>query len=359
MNSKERVLSAIHHQEPDRVPVDFWWSHETRDKLIEHLRLRNQDELQTYLGSDIRCIYPKYIGPALKRFEDGSYEDFWGVIRKPTQFGGKEYKGEYDEVVYCPLQGAESIKDIEGIRWPVPDWFDYDSLIPQCEQYRDYALMIGRMGVETQTVFIQLWFFRGLDQILIDFVDRPDFVKAMIDRIMKFRLEHIERMLDVTKGRADILQIADDYGMQNGLMMSPAMWKEYFAPHLKAMADLSHECGMKVFLHCDGSSRQIIPDLIRLGIDILNPIQPQCVGMDPNELKKEFGDQLCFHGAVDTQKTLPFGTREEVISEVRERIEVMGKGGGYILAPVHTVEADVPIGNILAVYEAVREFGKY
>lgn len=359
MNSKQRVLLSLNHQEPDRVPVDFWWSHETRDKLIEHLGLKNQDELQDYLGSDIRCIYPKYIGPPLRRFEDGSYEDFWGVIRKPTQFGGKEYKGEYDEVIFCPLREATSVEDIERMRWPSPDWFDYDSLIPQCEQFRDYALMIGRMGVETQTIFIQLWFFRGLDQILIDFADRPDFVKAMVDRIMKFRLEHIERMLAVTKGRAHILQIADDYGMQNGLMMSPAMWKDYFAPPLKAIADMGHEFGMKIFLHCDGSSRQIIPDFIDLGVDILNPIQPQCVGMEPNELKKEFGDRLCFHGAVDTQKTLPFGTREEVISEVKERIEVMGKGGGYILAPVHTVEADVPVGNILAVYETVKKYGKY
>jgi uroporphyrinogen decarboxylase len=110
-------------------------------------------------------------------------------------------------------------------------------------------------------------------------------------------------------------------------------------------------------LHCDGSSWSIIPDLIDLGIDILNPIQPQCADMDPGELKREFGDRLCFHGAVDTQQTLPFGTREDVIAEVKERIRVMGKGGGYILAPVHTVEADVPIENILAVYETVRKSG--
>jgi uroporphyrinogen decarboxylase len=122
---------------------------------------------------------------------------------------------------------------------------------------------------------------------------------------------------------------------------------------------MAHNAGMKVFLHCDGSSRKIIPDFIDLGIDILNPIQPQCAGMNPEELKRTFGDRLCFHGAVDTQTTLPFGAREEVISEVRERIRVMGKGGGYILAPVHTVEADVPMENLLAVYETVRECGKY
>jgi uroporphyrinogen decarboxylase len=339
--------------------VDFWWSHETRDKLIRHFGVRDQDELQDRLGSDIRSIYPTYIGPTLRKFEDGSYEDFWGVIRKPTTFGGKAFSGEYDDVVYYPLRNAKTIEDLEKIRWPDPNWFDYDSLMPQCERYRNYAITLGRMGVETQTIFIQLWFFRGLDQILIDFVDRPDFVMAMIDRIMTFRLEHTRRMLAVTKGRADILQIADDYGMQKGLMMSPAMWKEFFSPCLKVFADMAHNAGMKVFLHCDGSSRKIIPDFIDLGIDILNPIQPQCAGMNPEELKRTFGDRLCFHGAVDTQTTLPFGAREEVISEVRERIRVMGKGGGYILAPVHTVEADVPMENLLAVYETVRECGKY
>jgi uroporphyrinogen decarboxylase len=359
MNSKERVLLAVNHQEPDRIPVDFWWSHETRDKLIRHFGVRDQDQLQDRLGSDIRSIYPTYIGPRLKRFEDGSYEDFWGVVRKPTQFGGKEFSGEYDDVVYYPLRDAKTIEDIQKIRWPDPDWFDYDSLIPQCVRYKHYAIMLGRMGVETQTIFIQLWFFRGLDQILLDFVERPDFVKVMIDKIMAFRMDHVKRMIEAVKGNADILQIADDYGMQRGLMMSPTMWKEFFAPCLKTFADIAHNAGMRLFLHCDGSSRPIIPDLIKLGIDILNPIQPQCVGMDPNELKKEFGHQLCFHGAIDTQKTLPFGTREEVISEVRDRIEVMGKGGGYILAPVHTVEADVPVENLLAVYETVMKYGKY
>jgi len=122
------------------------------------------------------------------------------------------------------------------------------------------------------------------------------------------------------------------------------------------MADMAHDAGLEVFLHCDGGIRPIIPDLIELGINILNPIQPGCAGMDPKELKRDFGDKLCFHGAVDTQTTLPFGTREDVVAEVRERIEVLGKGGGYILAPVHTVEPDVPIENVLAVYEAARGY---
>jgi uroporphyrinogen decarboxylase len=219
--------------------------------------------------------------------------------------------------------------------------------------------MVGKMGRETQDIFIDLWFLRGLDKLLLDFIERPDFVKAMIDKVMAFRIEHVKRILAVAKGRADILQLADDYGSQNGLMISPKMWREFFYHPIKTLVDMAHEAGLKFFLHCDGSSREIIPDFIELGIDILNPIQPHCVGMDPNELKREFGDKLCFHGAVDTQNTLPFGTREEVVAEVKERVEVLGKGGGYILAPVHTVEADVPVENLLTVYETAMNLGRY
>ena len=356
MNSKERVLIAAGHEEPDRVPLDFWWSHEMRAKLLLHLKLQGVDELQEYLGSDIRGVYPAYIGPRLKQYDDGSYEDFWGVVRKPFSHSGG---GTYDQVVSPPLAGATSLDELAAIRWPDPDWFDYEGLIEQCERYKDYAVVVGRMGRETQTLFIQLWYFRGLENVLTDLVAWPELVHAMIDRIMGFRVEHLKRILSVVRGRADILQIADDYGTQNGPIMSPETWRRFFAPHLKTMADLAHEAGLKVFLHCDGAIRLLIPDLIELGVNILNPIQPGCVGMDPKALKRDFAGKLCFHGGVDTQSTLPWGTADDVVAEVRERIEVLGKGGGYVLAPVHTVEPDVPVENLLAVYEAARKYGRY
>lgn len=356
MNSKQRVQIALNHEEPDRIPLDLWWSKEMRDRLLAHLKLRNVDQLQDYLGSDMRGVYPAYVGPKLRRFVDGSYEDFWGVVRKPFKHAGG---GEYDEVVAPILAEATSLDAIEAIRWPDPDWFDYESLVDQCAHYREHAIVVGKMGRESQTLFIQLWYLRGLDNILIDFIEWPAFVHALIERIMRFRIEHLKRILAAVKGRADILQLADDYGTQNGLIMSPAMWRTFFAPHLKTMADMAHDAGLRVFLHCDGAIRGIIPDLIELGIDILNPIQPGATGMEPAGLKRDFGDRLCFHGAIDTQTTLPFGTREDVIAEVRERIDTLGRGGGYILAPVHTVEPDVPLDNLLAVYESAMEYGRY
>ena len=355
MDSRTRVLTALNHREPDRVPVDFWWSHETRDRLLNHLRLRDTDELQDFLGSDIRCVYPTYCGPPLERFGDGSYRDWWGVIRKPYKYGS----GEYDEVIYSPLREAESYRDVEKIPWPNPNWFDYDSLNVQCDRYHGRAIMIGRMGLETQTLFIQTWFTRGLDKVLLDFVLNPDLVKAMMDKIMAFRVEHLQRILKVAGPRADLLQMADDYGTQKGLMISPETWRTFFAPHLQTLCRMAHDAGLNVFLHCCGSSRQIIPDLIDLGVDVLNPIQPQAAGMDPADLKTQFGDRLSFHGAIDTQSLLPFGSPNDVFREVKHAFETLGRGGGYILAPVHTVEGDVPVENVLAVYEAARKYGRY
>lgn len=352
MNSKERIIAAINHRKVDRVPVDFWWSHEIRDRMISHLKLKDQDELQEFIGSDIRCIYPAYIGPERRKYEDGSYEDFWGVIRKPYKHGS----GEYDEVIFCPLAEAKNPEDVDNIEWPNPDWFDYEGLIEQCERYKHYGIMVGRMGIESQTIFIQAWFMRGLDRLLLDLAVNPELVKAMLDKIMKFRVEHVRRMLEVVRGKVEMLQIADDYGTQNGLMMSPPMWRDFFAPHLKTLADMAHSEGIRVFLHCCGSSREIIPDLIELGIDILNPIQPQAKGMNPRDLKAHFGSRLCFHGGVDTQKTLPYGTVNEVKAEVIDRLTLFGREGGYILAPVHTVEPDVPLENVLALYETVKNF---
>ena len=351
MNSKQRVLAAINHQDTDRVPVDFWAEISVKDNLCHRLGLDDEEQLLQYLEVDVRSIYPEYVGPELKKFPDGSFADFWGVIRKPVPHA----TGVHNETVFSPLADAASIRDIERARWPSPDWFDYSGLAGQCEQYEQYAICVGKMGRESQTVFIQTWYSRGFDQILLDMTVNPDLVKAMVDRIMTFRMEHVRRILEEVAGKAHFIQIADDYGTQNGLMLSPQMWREFFRPALKRLVDLIHEYGLKAFLHSCGSVRKLIPDLIEIGIDILNPIQTRARGMDPLELKNNYGQQICFHGSLDTQQTLPFGSEEEVSEEVRQRIETLGSGGGFIIAPTHTIEPDVPIKNILAMYKADRK----
>ena len=354
MTSKQRVLTAIERQTPDRTPVDFWAEPDVKRRLIEFFGLEDEEELLRRFNVDLRCIYPPYIGPELKTFDDGSFEDFWGVIRKPVSHA----TGIHYEVCYSPLAEAKTVRDVEECRWPDPDWFDYSSLRQGCERYQDYAIVLGKMGRESQTIFIQTWYSRGLGRIMTDMSDDPGLVKAIVSKIMNFRTEHVTCMLEAASGQADILQLADDYGTQNGLMMSPDMWCEFFGPSLKCLADLAHQYGLKVFLHSCGSVRELVPDLIDIGIDILNPIQVRARGMDPRELKKTFGRDLCFHGSIDTQHTLPFGSRADVVEEVRDRIEVLGDRGGFILAPTHTIEPDTPLENVVAMYEAAERYGR-
>ena len=182
MNSRERVLAAIDHKKPDRVPVDFWAETSVKKNLYDHLGLNDEEELLQYVGVDIRCIYPDYVGPELKQFPDGSFEDFWGIIRTPVQHS----TGIHYEVTYSPLAEAKDVRDVECQRPPSADWFDYSGLSRQCEQHDQYAVCVGKMGRECQTVFIQTWYTRGLGQILLDMAVASDMVDAIVAKIMEF-----------------------------------------------------------------------------------------------------------------------------------------------------------------------------
>ena len=352
MNSKDRVMLAINHIKPDRVPVDFWCENSVKKSLMDFLKLDNEDELLTKFKIDIRNVYPKYVGPKLKTFNDGSYEDFWGVIRKPV----KNPYGVHYEVSYYPLNEDLTLKKIEQYKWPKAEWFDYDSLHEQLNKYKDFAICVGKMGTECQTFFIQTWYLRGLNEILMDMIINPDAVDLMISKILDFRKEHLKEILKVLKGRAAWVQLADDYGMQKGLFFSLEFWKRYFKNPIKEIAEIIHNHGIKVFLHSCGSVRELIPEFIAAGIDILNPIQVMAKSMDPVEIKKEYGEKICMHGTMDTQKILNFGSEEDIIKEVNKKIDRLSDGGGFILSTTHTIEPDIPIKNIIAMYKAVHNF---
>lgn len=352
MNSKKRVQLAINHKEPDRVPLDFWAENSVKEALIKYLGLKDNEELLIKLGIDIRSIYPKYIGPKLQTFSDGSFEDFWGIIRKPV----KNPFGIHYEVASYPFEKINSVKDIEKYRWPKVEWFDYSSLEKELDKYSEYGICIGKMGRESQTFFIQTWYLRGLDKIMIDMLINPEIVELLISKILEFRVGHVTEILKIVSGKADWLQMADDYGTQDGLFMKPETWRKFFKPALRIITDLVHKYGLKVFHHSCGSIRELIPELIDIGIDVLNPIQVRARGMNPLELKKIFGKKLCFHGSIDTQKTLNLGTKEDIASEVKERIKTLGSGGGFILSTTHTIEPDIPLENILTLYDNVLRY---
>jgi uroporphyrinogen decarboxylase len=294
---------------------------------------------------------PRYIGPRRLLFEDGSFEDLWGVTRKFVKVvSGNTYR----EVIRNPLQDSTTVAEIESYdKWPKAEDFDYSALREECEKRKEFALILGGMP-GCATVFIQCWYLRGLDQILVDLLLSPKLAHALIEKITEFQVEYHRRLLEEVGDFVDILMLADDYGTQSGLMMSPAHFKEFFKEPTLRLIELGKRHGLKIMLHCDGNIRELIPDFIDMGIDILNPIQNVGSGMDPADLKREFGKDICFHGGIDTQQVLPFFSPEEIAFEVRRKIEILGKGGGYILSPTHMVQLDVPVQNLLKMYEVPR-----
>ncbi|HOL21505.1 MAG TPA: uroporphyrinogen decarboxylase family protein [bacterium] len=347
MSGKERVLKAIRHEKTDRVPVDFWATKDAEKNLMVYLALDNREALLERLGVDIRYVFPEYAGPPLRTFPDGSREDIWKVRRKPVKTGN----AIYNEVSYYPLAGANSIEDLEKFEWPDPEWFKFEDMKDICSRYEQYAIVLCDERTNRTTVLHQGIYLCGMEKIMMDLALNPEFVHTLFSRISDFYLKLNRRIFEAARGKIDILLIGDDMGTQSGLLISPAQIHSFILPYLKKYIKLCREYNVKVMFHSCGAIKEIIPDLIDAGFDILNPVQVRAAGMVPVELKKEFGEKICFHGGVDVQKTLPYGTVEDVRREVRERIDILGENGGYILAPTHNFQADIPVENIIAFYK--------
>lgn len=366
--SKQRVLNSINHLEPDRIPCDYWGTPEFDQMLMDDFAVGSLDELRERLGTDIRYIYasgiiyedrkglfgptPRYIGPERRAFEDGSFEDLWGVTRKFIKVASGN---TYREVIHSPLRDMTSVKEIETYKkWPRAEHFDYSSLREECRKRKDYALILGGMP-GCATVFIQCWYLRGLDQILLDLVLSPKLAHAIIEKILEFQFEYHRILLEEIGDSVDILMLADDYGTQSSLIMSPRHFQQFFKGPTLKLIELGKKYDLKIMLHSDGNIRALIPEFIEMGIDVLNPIQPVCPKMDPLDLKREFGKDICFHGGIDTQLVLPHISPKEVGNEVRRLMEILGKGGGYIFSPTHMVQLDVPKENVLEMYQTSRD----
>jgi uroporphyrinogen decarboxylase len=192
----------------------------------------------------------------------------------------------------------------------------------------------------------------------VDLVLNPELVHYCLDKLFDFCYENTRRIYEQIPGKVTFSYVAEDLGAQENLLFSPGHIREFLLPRMKRMVDLAHEAGVYAFCHSDGAIRRIIPDLIGIGIDVLNPIQWRCNGMEREALKRDFGDQLVFHGGVDNQQTLAFGSADDVREEVMTNIQVLGKGGGYILAPSHNIQAISPPENVVVMYETGIEYGK-
>ncbi|MEM1582275.1 MAG: uroporphyrinogen decarboxylase family protein [Candidatus Bathyarchaeia archaeon] len=354
MNSKERVIASLERRKIDRVPVDLACGgpNSALEKLMLHFKVNRPQDLLDILHVDVRHISPRYIGPKGR----GPSHVEWGI---PTEFGGTQYMkcdyepeggiaGTYsDNLGIRPLKNCTSIKELENFSWPEVRWFDFDCLKEECKQYENYAVMIGGWSPILSRVF-ELF---GIETALKNLYLRPSLIRETIRRIVDYYYEFFDTALSVTEGKIQIVGFGDDFASQQDLMINPKMWRDFCKEPLRRLFSLGEKHDVYVFFHSCGAIRKVIPDLIEIGMDILFPVQPSARGMDHAELKEEFGNNLAFWGGIDVQTVLPFGTPDDVRQYVRERVRILGLGGGYILSPSHNLLKSFPLENILAMYD--------
>jgi len=261
--------------------------------------------------------------------------------------------GIYKECVYHPLADFNSVEEIESnYKWPNPDWWDFSQIRNQLKGNEMYPIVGG--NYEPFLVHRKL---RGEAQGYMDMIRNPEIVHYCLDKLFHLGYEKIQRLYGQIPGKVMLTYVSEDLGGQNDLLFSPSHIREFLIPRMKRMIELAHQAGAYVFHHNDGSIHRIIPDLIEAGIDVLNPIQWRSKGMEREKLKREFGDKVIFHGGMDNQHTLCFGTVDEVTQEVLDNLRILGEGGGYILAPCHNIQAASPPENIVAMYEKCYQNG--
>jgi len=351
MNSRERILAAINRQPVDRIPTDIWATQEVWAKLRKHFGENVDICEELHIDSFGGWAEPEYVGPPLPKVPEGETVDFWGKRHKLVPHEG----GAYNEQIFYPLAEVQTIGDLDNYAWPKADWFDYSGMRAKTEAAsKTRVVQCGYMAP-----FYLHNLLRGLELSLVDPLLDPELTHAIVGRISDFFYDYHRRMFEACEGFIDVAQVTDDLGSQTGPLISMEMYQEFYAPHHKRFIDLCHEFGVKVFHHDDGSCRPFLPLLVEMGIDILNPIQWTCPGMDMAELKAEFGSKICFHGAIENQRILPFGTPEEVRAEVRHCIDALASDGtGYILAPCHNLQVNTPVENIIAMYDEAWRYGR-
>lgn len=350
MTSHERILATIARQPTDRVPVDVWLTPEVLDSLKKYAGEQDEYGLYRKLGIDkIAWIFPGYDS---EKFDPNDSEgtDPWGV---PT-IRVKSGLATYQEYGQGPLAVMENPTELDSHPlWPDPDKFNYAAA-------KDLALRARSSGFATIGPWISHYeiycHMRGMENALMDVIAEPDFLNAALDRIDGIQTKMLDRFLTELGDLIDMVFISDDMGTQESQLISTSAWKEHFQPRLTRWCDLIHKHGKKVLFHTDGAARDFIPHLIDCGIDLLNPIQHVCPGMEREALKRDFGDRIIFHGGVENQQVLPRGTAEDVRREVLTCLETLGAGGGYIPCSCHNIQAGTPPENVISMLETVQRW---
>ena len=356
MTHRERVQMALNHEVTDPPPMQIGFTPEFAQRLWTEIgkhgaRHRNPHsgnnkyELERMLDQDMLLTSVGWANSYYQQFS-GQYTDEWGVRWKANQYETKFGNGIYTEIVGHPLAEDNAI---DGYVPPDPE---REELYSDSERtIRDYKDEYWIVGATVCTIFETGWALRGLEKMLIDFLVNPDVAKAILDIPYNYHLTAAKRLVEIG---VDMVWTGDDVGTQRGMLLSPDIWRQFLKPRMshfiRALKEINPE--VKVAYHSDGDIRQIIPELIEIGLDVLNPVQPAC--MDPAKLKEEYGDRLCFWGSIDEQHTLPYGSPRDVKNEVIKRLETIGKNGGLIIGPAHRVQLDTPLENFWTMVKTIK-----
>lgn len=341
MNSKERTHRALQKKPVDRVPIFMWYHPESVKKIAQLLEI-SPEFFDQVMFNDIKQAWVgnNFAMEGIIHQKDGEgHTDQWGIE------WAKE--GPFNQIIKYPLENATE-EEILNYDFPFAHieqlQKSMDKIIPFANDYF--------IGCDISPCLLELLFrIRGMENTFYDLLAAPDLANELLSKATAFAVETAERSCE--KYPLDWLWSGDDVGGQQSMMLSPELWRDMFKPKLKKIFDVGKNRGLWIAYHSCGSIRPIIPDLIEIGLDVLNPIQSNCTGMNPYELKREFGDKLSFMGGVDTQNLLPYGTTDEVYRETLKLVDYMtNDGGGYILAASHVIPPETPVDNIFAMYQA-------
>ena len=381
MTPRQRVLATLDHRQPDRIPIVIGVSNATGIKMKPYRRLKavasieapdrylyDWPELGTALvdeatlqrlHSDVRGVWDRFPRETYQRNQErpahADYIDDWGSGAVEIE-PGVWFPGVH------PLAQAETLQAIEAYPWPD---MDNPGRVAHVREAADALAREDRYAIlATPWLLFPLeraFAMQGMDRFLRNLALHPDFAQALLEKIAELCKILMGHFLDALGDHVDLIKIGDDLGMQESLLMSPRMYRRLVKPiHADYIAFIEEHTRAKVFFHTDGDVFDLLDDLVEIGVDVINPVQTSAGRMaNLPDLKKRYGANLCFCGAIDTQRILPFGTPQEVRQEVRRVIEILGPGGGYMVGAVHTIMEDVPPENILAMVDAVEEFGYY
>jgi len=346
LTSRQRVLTTFAHEEPDRVPawcgssVEFW------DKAKHELGL-GDEALLVRFGDDFRRVFARYAGPEFPLPEDATCRTVFGVNRHGMGYG---------QPMDHPLADA-TLKQVHDYPWPDPAWMDVSAIRDEVTRWGGKYAILGGDWTPFWHDAIDLF---GMEYLLIKMYEEPELVDALLQYMVDYYAAVSTRIFDAAGDVIDIFFIGNDLGSQTGPLLGEKLFRRFLVPHLQRLIDLGHAYGLKVMLHCCGGFVQLIPAMIEVGLDALHAVQPDCRGMDLAKLKAEFGDKMVFNGAIDSHHVLINGTPDFVKAKTYEVLDIMKPGGGYIAGASHdAILEETPVENVLAMFDAIQEFGSY